>query len=79
MDGSEMKTLTLAKEGEKYVFKFDRPRQQALLGVFGRFAANPDLNFSWHDAAVLSRKIREKEQTQQSPGPQIGARPEPGT
>lgn len=51
--------ITLIKEGEKYVFAYDDGSRKALLGVFGSFAKNPQLNFSWHDAAVLSRKVRE--------------------
>ena len=29
-----------------------------LARVLGRYASNPDLSFSWYDAAVLSQKIR---------------------
>ena len=65
MDDNRKSTLILAKGGEKYVFAFDKPSRKVLLGVFGRFAANPDLSFSWHDAAVLSKKIREKDETLQ--------------
>jgi hypothetical protein len=27
--------------------------------MLGRYAADPDLSFSWYDAAVMSKKIRE--------------------
>ena len=60
--------ITLVKEGEKYLFAYDDASQKALLGVFGSFAKNPELNFSWHDAAVLSRKVRENE-AKRVPGP----------
>ena len=53
--------VTLVKDGEKYLFAYDDTSQKALLGVLGSFARNPELNFSWHDAAILSRKIRENE------------------
>jgi len=26
--------------------------------VFGRFACNPELSFTWYDAAVLSQRVR---------------------
>jgi hypothetical protein len=32
------------------------------LRVLGRYASNPDLSFSWYDAAVLSQKIRQQTQ-----------------
>lgn len=53
--------ITLVKEGEKYLFAYDDASRKALLGVFGSFAKNPELNFSWHDAAVLSRRVRQDE------------------
>ena len=53
--------LTLVKDGEKYLFAYDDASQKALLGVFGTFAKSPELNFSWHDAAALSQKVRKNE------------------
>ena len=32
------------------------------LRVLGRYASNPELSFSWYDAAVLSQKIRQSAQ-----------------
>ena len=55
--------VALIKDGEKYVFAYDDASRKALLGVFGNFAENPELSFSWHDAAVLSRKVRESKCT----------------
>ncbi|MFO7906587.1 MAG: hypothetical protein R6U98_28280 [Pirellulaceae bacterium] len=59
--------IAMVKDGEKYVFTYDDDRRKPLLSVFGRFAKNPELNFSWHNAAVLSRKVREKARQQVSP------------
>jgi hypothetical protein len=28
--------------------------------VLGRYASNPELSFTWYDAAVLSQKIRQE-------------------
>jgi hypothetical protein len=53
--------LALVKGEEKYVFTYDDASRKALLGVFGSFAKNPDLSFSWNDAAALSRKVRANE------------------
>ena len=60
MTNNQETILILAKGGEKYIFAYDDASRKALLGVFGRFAADSDLSFSWHDAAVLSKKVREK-------------------
>ena len=50
--------LALLKDGERYVFLYDDRSADQLLQTLGRFAADPELNFSWYDAAVLSQRIR---------------------
>lgn len=50
--------LALVKEGERYVFLYDDQSSPTLLQTLGRFAASPELSFSWYDAAVLSQKVR---------------------
>ena len=50
--------LALMKDGERFVFLYDDQSSGTLLQTLGRYAANPDLNFSWYDAAVLSQKVR---------------------
>jgi hypothetical protein len=51
--------IRLRKEGHTYLFRFDSDSRKTLLGVLAKFAADPQLNFSWHDASALCRKIRE--------------------
>lgn len=55
-----LREITLNKGVETYVFRFDAASRQALLGVVARFAADPDLAFSWHDAAVVCKRVREE-------------------
>lgn len=55
----EINVLALVKGGEKYIFLFDDENRDETLRQLARFAANPDLDFSWYDAAMLSRKIRD--------------------
>lgn len=50
--------LALVKDGERYVFLYDENSTPQLLQTLGRYAADPELNFSWYDAAVLSQKVR---------------------
>lgn len=46
---------------ESYVFLYvDATRAQIMLKM-GRFASNPDLSFSWSNAAFGSQKVREVE------------------
>ena len=55
--------VALVKGGEQFVFMYpatDEHRAEILRAI-GRAAANPELSFTWYDAAVLSQKIRETE------------------
>lgn len=56
---TEVNVLALVKGEEKFIFLFDDENCDETLRQLARFAANPDLDFSWYDAAMLSRKIRE--------------------
>ena len=56
--------LALVKDGERFVFLYDDDSSAQLLQTLGRYAADPELNFSWYDAAVLSQKVRRLQQEQ---------------
>lgn len=53
----------LTKGDEKYFFIYapgcDVSRSECLQ-TLGRFASNPDLSFSWLDAATLSQMVRKQ-------------------
>jgi hypothetical protein len=51
--------LALLKNGERYVFLYDDQSVETLLQTLGRYASDPELSFSWYDAAVLSQRIRQ--------------------
>jgi len=58
----DINVLALVKGEERYVFLFDDGSRAAALRVLGRYASNPELSFTWYDAAVLSQKIRQESQ-----------------
>lgn len=58
----DINVLALVKGEERYVFLFDDSSRAATLRVLGRYASNPELSFTWYDAAVLSQKIRQESQ-----------------
>jgi hypothetical protein len=60
----DINVLALVKGAERYVFLYDDANRAEALRVLGRFASNPDLSFTWYDAAVLSQKIRQECQKQ---------------
>ncbi len=55
----DINVLALVKGNERYVFLFDDDHRAETLRTLGRFASNPDLSFTWHDAAVMSQKVRQ--------------------
>ena len=56
----DINVLALVKGSERYVFLYDDSNRAETLRTLGRFASNPDLNFTWYDAAVLSQKVRQE-------------------
>ncbi|MGN6546824.1 MAG: hypothetical protein ACTHK7_17340 [Aureliella sp.] len=55
----EINVLAMVKGEERYIFLYDDEHRTETLRMLGRYAADPELSFTWYDAAVLSKKIRE--------------------
>lgn len=55
----DINVLALVKGAERYVFLYDDTSRAETLRTLGRYASNPELSFTWYDAAVLSQKIRQ--------------------
>lgn len=55
----DLQVVALIKGKERYVFMYhdDHAGRLRLLTHLGIFAANPDLSFTWKDAAVLAKKV----------------------
>lgn len=63
----DINVLALVKGSERYIFLYDDARRAEALRTLGRFASNPQLSFTWYDAAVLSQKVRQTaEQSEES-------------
>lgn len=63
----DINVLALVKGSERYIFLFDDDNRAEALRTLGRYASNPDLSFTWYDAAVLSQKIRQTAPASQEP------------
>jgi hypothetical protein len=63
----DINVLALVKGAERYIFLFDDDNRSEALRTLGRYASNPDLSFTWYDAAVLSQKIRQTAEPVTSP------------
>jgi hypothetical protein len=59
--GKPVNVLALVKDcGERYIFLYDDTREsvEALFCQFGKYASDPNLSFTWYEAAVFSQKAR---------------------
>jgi len=65
MPSRDINVIALVKGEERYVFLYDDDSRDEAIRAIGRHAANPELNFTWYDAAVLAQKVR-----QNTPKPQ---------
>lgn len=59
MNSQDINVLALVKGEEHYIFLYNDENRVEMLRTLGRYAADPQLNFSWYDAAVMSKKVRE--------------------
>lgn len=57
-DDQEINIMVMPKGEERYIFLYHDDRYDEVQRSFGRFASNPDLAFSWHDAAIMSQRVR---------------------
>lgn len=67
LDG--LNVLGLLKGDDYYIFLYTDQMQVQTFRTFGRFAADPELNFSWYDASILTKKVREIAAQFDSDGP----------
>ncbi|MDO4582666.1 MAG: hypothetical protein Q4D62_01050 [Planctomycetia bacterium] len=58
----DVHVLALVKGAERYVFLFNEENRAQTFRALARYASNPELSFTWYDAAVLSQKIRNESQ-----------------
>ena len=63
----DINVLALVKGSERYVFLFDDKNRSETLRTLGRYASDPELSFTWYDAAVLSQKIRQTQSAAAEP------------
>ncbi len=55
----DVNVLALVKGEERFIFLYTDQNKGETLRTLGRYASDPEMNFSWYDAAVLSQKLRQ--------------------
>ena len=58
MASRDINVIALVKGGERYVFLYDDDSREETLRTLAKYASNPELSFSWYDAAMLGQKVR---------------------
>lgn len=61
----ELNVLALFKGDERYIFVYDEESSEALIAEIRNKAADPKVPINWFDAAVLTERIRSREETPQ--------------
>lgn len=59
--------LAMVKGDERYVFLYDPQSIEQLIDQLGKYASDPDLDFTWYDAAILAEKVRGQQTTLKGP------------
>jgi len=53
------KHIALIKGSGKFIFVYDKANIEEMLRQVGKWASDPELDFTWYDAASVGQKIRE--------------------
>lgn len=59
-----MKQLSLVKGHDRYVFRYPAGREADIIAAFASMASDPDTEFDWFDAAVLSYQMGRRLETE---------------
>ena len=62
---TSVNVLALVRDEHRYVFLYDDHSIQAVLGKLSVSASDPELDFTWYDAAVLSQRVRKMAEKRQ--------------
>lgn len=50
--------LAMVRDEHRFVFLYDDRSVDTLLATLSDFAADPELEFNWNDAAVMAQRVR---------------------
>lgn len=61
--------LAMVRDEHRFVFLYDDNSIDTLLATLSQYAEDPELEFSWYDAAVLAQRVRSMLEQQDSTSP----------
>jgi len=63
MQNKPINVTCLIRGEQKYIFLYDDSNVSQAIQMAGKWAADQDLAFSWYDAALVSQRIRGRQET----------------
>jgi len=57
--GQPINVIMLVRGKQHFIFLFDNKNRHGVLRQLAQFAADPEIQFSWRDAAMIGLKCRE--------------------
>jgi len=57
---AEKRLIVYIKEPDTYIYRYDDQSRPLLVDLLSKQAANPKLNLSWYDAALIIRTAKQK-------------------
>ena len=50
--------LALVRDGHRFVFLYDDNSVDTMLATLSEYANDPELDFTWYDAAMMAQRVR---------------------
>ncbi len=63
---TSLNVLAMVREHHRFVFVYDDHSIDTLLETLSQYAEDPDLEFTWYDAAMLAQRVRGMLEQQQA-------------
>lgn len=57
--------LALVRDEHRFVFLYDDNSIETMLATLSEYANDPELEFTWYDAAMMAQRVRRMLETQQ--------------
>ena len=57
MSDTKVKTLSLAKGKDTFIFRYEMGKESDILDAMIEMVHNPNVSFDWFDASVLSHQL----------------------
>lgn len=58
--------LALVRDEHRFVFLYDDNSVETMLATLSQYASDPELDFTWYDAAMMAQRVRKMLETQQA-------------